>query len=75
MDLRKLAGFYDEHSRQCQRSLRQYCSAREVPIPDGYLDAVMPYLMEKLFDITHKVLLGHYRTISAQVALMTSAAP
>ncbi|MDC8760954.1 type 2 lanthipeptide synthetase LanM family protein [Janthinobacterium fluminis] len=68
MDLHKLAGFYEEHTRLCQTKLQEFCTARKIQLEESYVQAVMPNLLDKLFGVTHKVLIAQYKAIAATVS-------
>ena len=68
MDLRKLVGFYVEHVRLCKERLPVILQRKNLPMQDWYLPAFMPNLMDKLFGITHKVLIAQYKLISSSAS-------
>ena len=68
MDLRKLAGFYDEHAARAERELREYCLTRQVPLANSYLHAVTQRLLYNFYEVSHKVLLAQYKCVEGAVS-------
>jgi type 2 lantibiotic biosynthesis protein LanM len=68
MDLRELAGFYNQYTQRSRQEVRAWCVGRGFTVPDGYFEAVLPNLVQTLFDLSHKVLIAQYQVIREKVS-------
>lgn len=68
MELAKLQDFFKGHTDAGAAALLAFMRERGIAGGERYVRAMLPNLLQRLYDVTHKVLLAHYKILSGSAS-------